>query len=321
MIAVARRAAAVLLRSPIVNGALRALARARDHRLVLVYHHVASRSASRGSLVPFVPSDVFRAQLHALGEIVDLVSLDEVVAGRDRSEGEAARPAVAVTFDDDLPSHVNEVLPILRELGVPAAFFLSGRALHGLGAYWFQRLDALVGANGLPHTAGLLGLPGRSAAQLGAACEDSADLRRRVCDLAAALPATDVLTSDAITTLADAGMTIGFHTRDHERVPGMDEASLDHALSCGRDALATLARAPVRYFAYPYGKVDHRAARAVERAGYAAAFTGRAQPIGPRDDRYALGRWEPGALEVNDLVVKLAVRLHRSAPQSSRGWA
>ena len=33
----------------------------------------------------------------------------------------------------------------------------------------------------------------------------------------------------------------------------------------------------------------------------------------PRDDRYRLGRWEPGPLGVDDLLVKLALRLHRAA--------
>ena len=53
--------------------------------------------------------------------------------------------------------------PMLRELGVPAAFFLSGRALHGLGAYWFQHLEALLVAHGEPRAAALLGLPGLAA--------------------------------------------------------------------------------------------------------------------------------------------------------------
>ena len=54
---------------------------------------------------------------------------------------------MAVTFDDDLRSHVDYALPTLRQLGVPAAFFLSGRALHGQNVYWFQQLETLLKAH------------------------------------------------------------------------------------------------------------------------------------------------------------------------------
>ena len=75
----------------------------------------------------------------------------------------------------------------------------------------------------------------------------------------------------------------------------------------------------MRYFAYPHGKADARSAAAVRAAGFDAAFTGRAQPLRRDDDRYRLGRWEPGALGVDDLLVNLAVRLHRVAPASREG--
>jgi hypothetical protein len=39
---------------------------------------------------------------------------------------------------------------------------------------------------------------------------------------------------------------------------------------------------------------------------------------GSSDDRFLLGRWEPGPLEVDDFLVKVAVRLHRSRTPS---WA
>jgi hypothetical protein len=39
-------------------------------------------------------------------------------------------------------------------------------------------------------------------------------------------------------------------------------------------------------------------------------LTGRCQPVRRVDDRYRPGRREPGPLAVDDLLVKLAVRLH-----------
>jgi peptidoglycan/xylan/chitin deacetylase (PgdA/CDA1 family) len=321
VIPLARRAATSLLRLPTVNRAVRALARVRGHRLVLVYHRLGHPSAAGCEVVPSVPVDVFRAQLQALGEVVDLVTIDEILAEDGRRSWAAAgrrRPAVAVTFDDDLPSHADQALPVLRDFGVPAAFFLSGRALHGCGAYWFQRLEALLIAYGEPRTAALLGLPKARAGGLAVTCEGNSDMRRRVSELAADLPTPEILERDAITALGAAGMTVGFHTIEHDIVPSLDDASLDAAVSRGRADLAAATGGAVRYFAYPHGKADPRSAAAVRRAGFDAAFTGRPQPVRSGDDRYRLGRWEPGALGVDDLLVNMAVRLHRAAPATKR---
>jgi peptidoglycan/xylan/chitin deacetylase (PgdA/CDA1 family) len=260
-----------------------------------------------------VPVDVFRTQLQALREVYDLVTLDEILlegASR-RQPSRERRAAVALTFDDDLPSHVEHALPVLRELGVPAAFFLSGRALHGLGAYWFQQLEALLIVYGERRAAALLHLPERRARELVLACEGDADLRRRVSDAAAGLAVPGILERDAIAALAAGGMTIGFHTVDHDILPGLSETALDDAVSRGRADLAAAVGAAVHYFAYPHGKADTRSVAAVRRAGFNAAFTGLPQPVRNGDDRHRLGRWEPGPLKVDDLLVEIAVRLHR----------
>jgi peptidoglycan/xylan/chitin deacetylase (PgdA/CDA1 family) len=309
----ARHVATTLLRSSTVNRAVRALARVRGHRLVLVYHRVGPLSPTGCEIVPSVPVDVFRTQLQALGEVYDLVTLDEILledASR-RQPSRERRAAVALTFDDDLPSHVEHALPVLRELGVPAAFFLSGRALHGLGAYWFQQLEALLIVYGERQAAALLHLPERRARELVLACERDADLRRRVSDVAAGLAVPGILERNAIAALAAAGMAIGFHTVEHDILPGLSGAALDDAVSRGREDLAAAAGAAVHYFAYPHGKADTRSAAAVRRAGFNAAFTGLPQPVRNGDDRHRLGRWEPGPLNVDDLLVEIAVRLHR----------
>jgi peptidoglycan/xylan/chitin deacetylase (PgdA/CDA1 family) len=316
-----RRVARTLLRSSTVNRAVRAFARVRGHRLVLVYHRLGPSGPPGCEIIPSVPVDVFRVQLQALREVVDLVTLDEILAQDApprETVGQGRRPAVAVTFDDDLPSHAEHALPVLRELGVPAAFFLSGRALHGLGAYWFQHLEALLIAYGERRTAALLRVPEPRAGDLVLACEGNADLRRRVSELAAGVSAPEILEPDAIAALVAAGMTVGFHTVEHDILPALDDAALDDAVSRGCEDLAAAAGAAVRYFAYPHGKADTRAAAAVRRAGFNAAFTGLAQPVRYGDDRHRLGRWEPGPLGVDDLLIKVAVRLHRGGPPSTQ---
>ena len=248
-----RRAGTALLRSATVNRAVRALARLRGHRLILVYHRLGPVVAPGCEIVPSVPVDVFRTHLQALGEVVDLVTLDEILDEDGTRLGLSSvgqRPAVALTFDDDLPSHVSQALPALREFGVPAAFFLSGRALHGRGAYWFQHLEVLLVAQGRAHTAALLGLTESGLEGLIVACEGSAELRRRVDELAVDLPAPEILQRGGIAGLTAAGMTVGFHTVDHDILPRLNDAALDDAVRRGGQELAAAAGAAVRYFAY-----------------------------------------------------------------------
>lgn len=312
MSGVRRTFAEALLRSPSVNAAVRTLAKLRGHRLVLVYHRLGPQLSAGCEIIPSVPVELFRAQLQALGDVVDFATIDEIVADDARRRGR--RPAVAITFDDDLPSHVEHALPVLRDLGQPAAFFLSGRALHGEGPYWFQYLEALLIARGPARTAASLGLPQSDAESLTMACAESPGLRRRVCELADDLPKPGVLEREAMSALGAAGMTIGFHTIEHHILPTLDDAALGAAVAKGRDELAKAIGGKVRHFAYPYGKADDRSAAAVRCAGFLSAFTGQPQPIGRGDDRFRLGRWEPGPIGVDDLLVKLAVRLHRDAP-------
>jgi peptidoglycan/xylan/chitin deacetylase (PgdA/CDA1 family) len=265
-----------------------------------------------------VTAERFREHLQTLGEVVDLVALDEFVARdstRDATPARWRRPAVALTFDDDLPSHAEQALPALRDFDVPAAFFLSGRALQNRGPYWFQQLEVLLEVHGQSRTASLLHVPGGEADTLVRLCEEDAAVRRQVSDLARALPVPCVLARDGISRLARAGMTIGFHTVDHPILPSLDDAALRDSLSRGRADLAAAAGAAVRYFAYPHGKADARCAAAVQAAGFDAGFTGFPHPFRPGDDLLRIGRWEPGSLTVDDLLVSLAVRLHRSAPR------
>lgn len=317
MIRVTRRVVTSFLRAPRVNGALRTLARVRGHRLVLVYHRVGAPVRPGSEIIPSVPVDVFRLQLQTLGEVVDFVTLDELLQDEPLrpTVGDRRRPAVALTFDDDLPSHVEHALPVLQELGVPAAFFLSGRGLHGLGAYWFQDLEALLVAHGEQRLAAMLRVPEHSEGLM-LACERDRDLRRRVRELATRIPAPEILQPEGIAALVAANMAIGFHTLDHDILPDVDDRMLEEAMSRGLQELATIAGANPKYFAYPHGKCDTRSAAAVERAGFKAAFTGMPHAVRRTDDRYRLGRWEPGPVAGQDLLSKTAVRLHRSASSS-----
>jgi len=309
----ARRVATRVLSMPLVNGALRSLARLRGHALVLVYHRIGPAVEAGCEIVPSVPEDLFRSHLQTLGDLVDLVPLEKIVGMQQRAEGSGRRTAVAVTFDDDLPSHVEPALRLLRKFGVPATFFLSGRALHDLGSYWFQDLESLLISHDPRGVATMLDVPDGSAEDLMRRCETNSELQRRIVALAATPSKPRILTREGIAALAAGGMAIGFHTVEHRAMTGLARAELARATSDGRRDLEAAVQRPVQYFAYPHGKADGTAAQAVRDSGFAAGFTGRPTPVRAGDDRFRLGRWEPGRIGVDDLLVKLVLRLHGAA--------
>jgi peptidoglycan/xylan/chitin deacetylase (PgdA/CDA1 family) len=299
----ARRA----LRARPIGEAVRTVAGLGERALVLVYHRVVAHAPSASAIVPTVASDVLRRHVAALADVGEIVPLESLVGGI----GRHARPRFALTFDDDYLSHLELALPILRSLGAPATFFLSGRALHGLGPYWFEVLDREVDARGPAAVARELSIDADSPEGLALACERDRSLQDRLEDRAG--EPGPRLERGHIEALAAAGMSIGFHTLRHRILPPLRPDELEADLVEGREDLEAVVGRRIRLFAYPHGKADPMTAAAVRRADYRAAFTGRPSPVVRGVDPYLLGRWEPGGLGIDDLLVGTAIRLTRGA--------
>jgi peptidoglycan/xylan/chitin deacetylase (PgdA/CDA1 family) len=296
-------------RWPQLRRALRVIRRARGARLVLVYHRIAPRRTARYEIVPTVPLHLFREQLEAFGELGEIVPLADLLDGPKRGDDPLR---IALTFDDDYGTHARHVLPILRELRVPATFFLSGRSLHGLGASWWERLEALVARRGPEAVSALLELDGVIEAQLGLRSEGDP---RRLSLIEHHAPAGDApLDADGIRALAEAGMTFGFHTLHHPVLPGLDREEQRRALVEGRDRLAAIVGRPLTWFSYPHGKADERTVALTRAAGYTAAWTTEPRLVRADDDPLRIGRWEPQPLATDLVLILVGRLLERQGP-------
>jgi peptidoglycan/xylan/chitin deacetylase (PgdA/CDA1 family) len=285
--------------------------RGANARLVLIYHRIASGESARHEVVPTITRALFRDQLNALGDLGRIVPLRSLTGDPDEDRG----LRLALTFDDDLATHARQVLPLLRDLGVLGTFFLSGRALHGLGGYWFQRLEALLAERGVEATASLLGLPGVIEPQLPLRCEGDP---RRLTLIDRHAPLGDPpLDARGISELAKAGMTVGFHTLHHPVLPLLDDDELRDALTAGRDRLSTFVGQPLDWLAYPHGRTDQRTIAITREVGYAAAWTTQAGTLQSKDDGYQLGRWEPRSITTDELLIRLGGLLERMTKQTS----
>jgi peptidoglycan/xylan/chitin deacetylase (PgdA/CDA1 family) len=278
--------------------------------VVLVYHALAAQGGdSVDQLVRPHDAAVFEAQLRYLGSRYRLVAAEHIqsaVAARGRGE----RFPVALTFDDDLVSHVRLARPILQRAGATATFFLCGSSLDRPHAFWWQRLQRAVDAE--------LELPveGRDIHEVAERIESmSPEKRDQVGEwLARGLgpdPHDSGLRSEHVRELVECGFDVGFHTLRHDRLTALDDAALAQAMAAGRAELEHAAARPLTTIAYPHGKADERVGHAAREAGFRLGFTGRSEPIVPDSDPMLLGRFEPAHDSVAALALQLVLMLLR----------
>src|SRR5918996_3488079 len=89
--------------------------------VVLVYHGIGAVARDAPLWNGFVRPERFAAQMTRLAGEGRVVGLDAIV------EGAAGRGRVAITFDDAYRSALEHAVPVLRELGLPATFFVPTR--------------------------------------------------------------------------------------------------------------------------------------------------------------------------------------------------
>lgn len=223
-------------------------------------------------------------------------ALDEMVEGGFRPR----EPSALITFDDAYRDNVDVALPILRELGVPAAFFVATGFLDRPRLAWWDHvayvvkttkvarlvLDAptplAIDMAALSHAGAIEAIVGpflrsdpSKEAELLAHLGDRAEVSVDAETLGRALFAG----WDQVRALSEAGMIVGSHTRDHLNLAHQSEADQTTALVESRRTLERELGREVATLAYPYGSPgDFTAAtrRIARESGYRAAFSTKA---------------------------------------------
>ena len=292
------RLARVLHRTGAFEIALRARARVRAPLLtILTYHHVHAPDPE----YPFDPDvadatpEQFRRHLHLLARHFTVIGVEELCRGLDG--GRLPPNPALITFDDGYRSCHDVALPLLRQAGLCAVFFVATSFLSERRLYWWERVAYVVrraraervrltypepreidlrapGAAGtlvrtVKNTVGLD--VERYLEELTAAAGvawDRAVERRLADDL--------IMTWDQVRALRDAGMDIESHTRRHRVLQTLGAADLADELAGARADLEREVGRTSRAIAYPVGRpISHLSALrdAVAAAGYRVGFT------------------------------------------------
>ncbi len=278
------------------TGALGALMRARRHVPfslvpIITYHQVGDHDPG----YPYDPDvadatpDQFRRHLETVARYATPIGVDDLIA----AVGGKPLPSnpVMITFDDGYLSCHDVALPILKQLGVRATFFIATKFVTDRTLYWWERIALVMrhatrtGAIDYPRRIELDPSDPEIRHVLNDTIKDTPNLdvdqfldevtRAVGVEWSAEIERSHanrlIMTWDQVRALAAAGMDVESHTRSHRVLQTLDSDALHSELTGSREDLETQLGRPVRAVAYPVGRRVHRNA-AIREALAAARY-------------------------------------------------
>ena len=230
--------------------------RGGDRLRILAYHEVPDRDAFAEHMA-WVRSVMTPMPL---GSALDHLRHGQLPAG-----------SVVVTFDDGHPTLVENALPILNRLGIPATAFVCPGLVDTPEPYWWQVVDR-AGTLGLSE----VGDRSWTVAQLKTIADSMrrdvvAEIRANVEDHLGAFSGKWQLTSLELELWAASGHSIGNHTWDHPILDRCDhESQLQQVVKAHHWLVERFGEST--FFAYPNGNVSASAKEQLASLGYNCAL-------------------------------------------------
>lgn len=221
--------------------------------------------------------------------------------------------AAMISFDDGYADNCMNALPILKQAGVTACFFIATGFTRG-GAMFNDRVCAAVAGATLPSLA-LNWLDGGPLELINVAQKRAAigrllpaikrlplaERHDRVLELieltGADAHAGLMMSEEQLRSMAGAGMTLGGHTRNHPILKSLNPEAAEAEIRQGRQDLIDMTGSTPTLFAYPNGApgrdFDQSHMAMVERAGFRFAFSTQKGAATARSNPLALPRFTP----------------------------
>lgn len=226
------------------------LIRRQDFSVLLLYYlgyskirnfilRLLDKPVSRFVLFHDIPPetiDYFNANLRFLKQNTNVVSLADFFSGRLSSK----KINVVITFDDGYKSWITDAVPMLKELELPATFFVSS---------------------------GFVGI----------SKQNEADFIQSKLLIPDSSKVTGSLTFEDLNSIAEQGFTIGGHTLNHCNLAKLrDSAQLRYEIAEDKLRLEKIIGKKIRFFAYPFGPSHNpeiSLADVLAECGYIGAVT------------------------------------------------
>lgn len=265
---------------------------------ILTYHHVCdpARDYRFDPDTADVAPEQFRRHMQLVKRHFTVIGVDELLGALDGAKL-PPNPCL-VTFDDGYRSNKDVALPVLRELGLRAVFFIATSFVSERRLYWWDRVAYIVATSTRPKldlsyprpmTIELADRAKARAALVNVIKDERGlDLERFLVDVSTAagvawsreierkLADELIMTWDEVRAMRDAGMDIESHSRHHRVLQTLDDAGLRDELDGASVDLAREMGRRARVIAYPVGRTIAsypKVREAVAAAGYQCGLT------------------------------------------------
>lgn len=268
----------------------------RHYLFVLAYHRIKAREPA--SEYPFDEAqygpdvDTFEEEMLWLKRNTRVLSQDELIDLLER-ERRPLGPYSFVTFDDGYVDNYTLAFPVLRQLGLPACFFIPTAITETRTLGWWDIIAYLIKTT----TKERIVIDGRELSldsgrrsvisylqgrmKLGPFSE-TATLVRRVssaCQVelpSRALQDSELMTWDQIAEVARNNIAIGSHGHTHRVLARLERSDQEFELMESKRALEEKLGQPVKSLALPVGGPQHYTSETLELArnhNYALVFS------------------------------------------------
>ena len=284
---------------------------------IIMFHIVRPSERARfASIVKFLVQNF---------TVVDIDRFVDEIENPARSPRE--KGLAVISFDDGLRHHAEIVYPILRELHVPAIFYVCPDLIGDARSIWtwevWARLERL-GVDRKQRLFGLAGLTGDSQTMVDWMKTIPVDRReqieREIHDCTRHFEYSpderycfELMNWELMQKLDPSLITIGSHTATHVDLPQADPERLERELSMSKQILESRLNRKVQHFCYPNGNFSDAIVHIVGRY-YRSAVTTRPAVVRPGENLLLIPRIGGDALDLPGFVWELASGSRRKDP-------
>ena len=259
---------------------------------ILLYHGVrpADDTTSPDIRQKHTPETVFRRQMEAIKQAFTPITLSELVDALTEKRPLPAR-GICITFDDGYENNATTAAPILKELGIPATFFVTTGFLDGTTKLWVDRFETAYEKLQRSESDNVV----RS--RLKKLTPDEREKEIRQLEIEAGTshlihPLHRPMSWDHARNLVRDGFEIGAHTVTHPILATLTSEEQQREIETSKQRIEQELRTTCRFFAHPNGQPGdwNEDTLRIVRNRFDACFTTIDGSVKTGDDPFMLKR-------------------------------